>query len=300
MDSIRQALGEKKISYFGFSYGSELGAVWATLFPDTVRVAVLDGASDPNADFTTGSLQQSKGFEDALDNFLKDCSAKSDCTFHNNGDAGGTFDKLMKSLDDTPIASTSGRPNINLTVALSAVTEALYSQSSWPQLAQALTDAQAGTGKGLLDLYDQYFQRQPDGSYDNSLEAFQTITCMDTAERLTVAQEDATVPQFLKIAPRIAPSTIGSYFCTFYPKSEDPVVKVTGKGAGTILVVGTTGDPATPLASSQNMANDLEHGVLLTVVADQHTGYGVNQCSYDNVDHYLIDIKIPATGTRCS
>ena len=299
MDSIRQALGEETISYFGFSYGSELGATWATLFPETVRAAVLDGASDPQADFITSSLQQTKGFEDALNTFLADCSAKTDCPFNNGGDAEGAFDALMKSLDENPVPSTSGRPDINLTVALTGVTEAMYSESSWPALAQALADAKDGKGEGLLDLYDEYYQRQPDGTYDNSLEAFQTITCMDTSERLTVEQADATVPEFMKVAPRVSPGTVGPYFCTFYPATDDPRVDITGKGAGTILVVGTTGDPATPLASSQNMANDLEDGVLLTVKADQHTGYDVNSCSQGTVDAYLIDKTVPAEGTTC-
>jgi pimeloyl-ACP methyl ester carboxylesterase len=299
MDSIRQALGEEQISYFGFSYGSELGATWATLFPDTVRAAVLDGASDPQADFITSSLQQNKGFEDALNNFLADCSSHSDCPFNNGGDAEDAFDALMKSLDENPVPSTAGRPDINLSVALSAVVEAMYSESSWPTLAQGLADAADGNGQGLLDLYDEYFQRQPDGSYDNSLEAFQTITCMDTSERLTVEQADATVPDFMKNAPRLAPSTVGPYFCTFFPPTDDPRVEITGAGAGTILVVGTTGDPATPLASSQNMANDLEDGVLLTVVGNQHTGYDVNECSMSTVDSYLIDKTVPPEGTRC-
>jgi len=299
IDSIRRALGEDTISYLGFSYGSELGATWATLFPDTVRAAVLDGASDPQADFVTSSLQQTKGFEGALTSFLADCSAKSSCAFHSDGDAEGAFDALMKSLDDGPVPSESGRPDVNLTVALTAVTEAMYADSSWPALAQALADAQRGDGKGLLALYDEYYQRQPDGTYDNSLEAFQTITCMDSSERLTVEQADATVAEFMKAAPRISPGTVGSYFCTFFPPSDDPRVEITGKGAGPILVVGTTGDPATPLASSQNMANDLEGGVLLTVKANQHTGYDVNSCSMGTVDAYLINKTVPAEGTTC-
>ena len=299
MDSIRKGLGEGKISYFGFSYGSELGATWATLFPETVRAAVLDGASDPNADFVTSGLQQSKGFEDAVDRFLAKCSANPDCAFSNGGDAAGAFDTLMKRLDDKPIPSEPGRPDVTRGVAISGVTEAMYSETSWPQLEQALADAQNGKGAGLLALYDQYYQRKADGTYDNSLEAFQTITCMDVSERPTVAEEDAMAAEFNAVAPRLSPGTTGSYFCTFYPRAEDPRVAITGKGAGPILVVGTTGDPATPLASSQNMADALEHGELLTVVADQHTGYDVNQCSHDNVDNYLIDLKMPAVGTRC-
>jgi pimeloyl-ACP methyl ester carboxylesterase len=95
IDAIRQALGAEQISYFGFSYGSELGGVWATLFPTTVRAAVFDGATDPNADSLQSSLQQGAGFEAALTTFLAQCSADTECPFHNDGDAEGAFDQLM-------------------------------------------------------------------------------------------------------------------------------------------------------------------------------------------------------------
>ena len=299
IDSIRQALGEDKISYFGFSYGSELGATWATLFPSTVRAAVLDGASDPNSDFLTGGLQQSEGFEKSIARFLARCSSDSTCVFNNGGRSAEAFDALMLSLDETPIPSEPGRPDVTRGVALSAVGQAMYSESLWPDLEQALFDAGAGNGAGLLALYDAYFQRQSDGSYDNSLEAFQTIVCMDTVERLSVAEEDATSVQFNEVAPRFAPNTTGGYFCTFYPESHDPRVPITGKGAGDILVVGTTGDPATPLSSTENMAKALEQGVLLVVEADQHTGYDVNDCSRRTVDRYLLTLDVPTANTRC-
>ncbi len=299
MDSIREALGEEQISYFGFSYGSELGATWATLFPDTVRAAVLDGAADPTADMNEGSLQQMVGFEASLATFLADCSADATCAFHSDGDAEGAFDTLMEALDESPVPSVTGRPDVTRGVALTAVIQAMYADYMWPQLAQALADAQAGDGAGLLDLYDQYFQRTFDGTYDNSLEAFQVISCMDSVDRPTVAEDDATAPDFQAVAPRLAPGTTGSYFCTFFPDPVDPRVDITGAGAGPILVVGTTGDPSTPLASSEVMADTLEEGVLLVVVANQHTGYGVNQCSYDVVDDYLIELTVPEDGVRC-
>jgi pimeloyl-ACP methyl ester carboxylesterase len=299
MDSIRQSLGEDTITYFGFSYGSELGATWATLFPDTVRAAVLDGAADPDADFLESGLQQTKGFEASVDTFLSRCSDNADCAFYNDGKAEDAFDALMQALDDKPIPTETGRPDLTRSVALSGVIQAMYTESLWPQLEQALGDAQGGDGSGLLALYDQYYQRQPDGTYDNSLEAFQTISCMDEPERLTVEEDDATAAEYTAVAPRIAPGTTGSYFCTFYPAAQDPRVEITGKGAGPILVVGTTGDPATPLSSTENMAKKLENGVLVVVVADQHTGYGVNQCSYDTIDDYLIDVTVPEDGIRC-
>ncbi|HQZ35984.1 MAG TPA: alpha/beta hydrolase, partial [Ilumatobacteraceae bacterium] len=301
MDSIRRALGEATISYFGFSYGSELGATWATLFPDTVRAAVLDGAADPTADYIESGLQQSVGFENSLTTFLAQCSADDSCEFHNGGDAEGAFDALMTSLDNDPVPSEAGRPDVNLQVALSGVSEAMYSDQSWPQLATALADAHNGDGNGLLALYDEYFARSFDGTYENSLEAFQTIYCMDTAERLSVAEEDATAPEFNAVAPRLSPGTTGSYFCTFFPPATDPRVEITGKGAGPILVMGTTGDSATPLAGTRVMAKSLEDGRLVIVTGNQHTGYGVNACSSDTIEQYLIDpVKhAPADGTEC-
>ena len=83
------------------------------------------------------------------------------------------------------------------------------------------------------------------------------------------------------------------------PPSEHPRVPITGAGAGPIVVVGTTGDPATPLASTRVMADTLEDGRLVVVTADQHTGYGVNDCGDDVVHRYLIDLEVPAEETSC-
>ncbi|MGI9031084.1 MAG: alpha/beta hydrolase [Ilumatobacteraceae bacterium] len=299
IDSIRQALGEEQISYFGFSYGSELGATWATLFPDTVRVAVLDGAADPNADPLQSNLQQIRGFEGTLTTYLADCSADTSCAFHNGGGAEGAFDALMASLDETPIPSEAGRPDVDRGVALRGVIQAMYSDSSWPELSDALTAAQNGDGAGLLELYDNYYQRQADGTWGNQLEAFQSIVCMDQVERPTVEENDANAPLFNEAGPRIAPDTTGEYFCTFFPESNDPRVDITGAGAGPIVVIGTTGDAATPLESTRIMADTLEDGRLIVVTADQHTGYSVNQCVDEIVHAYLIDVEVPPEESQC-
>ena len=301
MDAIRQALGEDTISYFGFSYGSELGATWATLFPDTVRAAVLDGAVDPTLSLSESGLSQAAGFEGTLDTFLAQCSDDDGCAFHSDGDAEGAFDQLMQSIDDRPIPTVDGRPELTRNMAITGVAMAMYDESYWPELAQALTDARDGDGSGLLSLYDAYLQRADDGTYDNSLEAFQVISCMDSEERPTVAEEDAGAADARAVAPRLSPATVGSYFCTFFPATTDPRVTITGKGAGPILVVGTTGDPATPLDGTRKMALALEGGRLLIVTAEQHTGYDVNQCSRDAVDQYLLDPvnNLPADGTTC-
>lgn len=302
MDAIRRALGEETISYFGFSYGSELGATWATLFPDTVRAAVLDGAADPDADELESSLQQLAGFEAALDAFLAQCSADEGCAFHNGGDAGSAFDALMASLDERPIPSGDpSRPPVNRDVATTAVIQTMYSDIRWPALAESLAAAQEGDGAGLMALHDSYYQRQPDGSYDNFLEAFPVISCADTAERRTVEEIDAEGHRYTEVAPRLVPEgSLGGYTCTFMPPSVDPRVEITAAGAGTILVIGTTGDPSTPLDSTVRMANALEDSRLLVVEADQHTGYGANRCVVDAVNDYLIDLEPPKDGLRCA
>jgi pimeloyl-ACP methyl ester carboxylesterase len=299
IDAIRQALGEDTISYFGFSYGSELGATWATMFPDSVRAAVLDGAADPTVGLVEGGIQQAAGFEQTLATYLGDCSDDSDCAFHNDGDAEGAFDELMLALDEDPIPSEPGRPDITRGVALQAVAAAMYDDSLWEQLSEALAAAQDGDGKGLLQLWDSYYRRQPDGTWPNFLEAFQVISCMDEAERPTVDEDDAMVEEYHEVAPRFAPNTTGSYFCTFFPPTEDPRIAITGAGAGPIVVIGTTGDPATPLASTRVMASTLEDGRLVTVTADKHTGYGENDCVDDAVHRYLIDLEPPPDETEC-
>lgn len=302
MDAIRRALGEETISYFGFSYGSELGGAWVTLFPDTVRAAVFDGAADPDADQLESSLQQLAGFEASLDTFLAQCSADPGCAFHNGGDAGSAFDELMASLDERPIsAGDPSRPPVNRDVATTAVIEAMYGDIRWPALAESLAAAQEGDGAGLMALNDSYYQRRSDGTYDNFLEAFPVISCVDTAERRTVEEIDADGPRYSAVAPRLVPEgALGGYTCTFMPPSIDPRVEITGAGAGTILVIGTTGDPSTPLDSTIRMANALEDGRLVIVEADQHTGYGANRCVVDVVNAYLIDLAPPDDGLRCS
>jgi pimeloyl-ACP methyl ester carboxylesterase len=300
MDAIRRALGEEKISYFGFSYGSELGATWATLFPETVRAAVLDGAADPNSDPVERNRQQLSGFEETLTTYLAQCSADSSCAFHNDGDAEGAFDELMGELDENPIPSEPGRPDIARGEALQGVVQAMYSDSFWDQLSDALSDAQDGDGSGLLALYDAYFQRKSDGTWGNELEAFQSISCMDRVQRPTVEEWDAFAPLFNEAAPRIAPGVTGEpYFCVFFPPTIEPRAEITGAGAGPILVVGTTGDAATPLSSTRAMAETLEDGRLVVVTADQHTGYSANECVQDIVHRYLVDLEVPGDEAEC-
>ena len=300
LDAIRQALDEPQLSYFGFSYGSELGGVWATLFPSTVRAAVFDGATDPTADPLERTKNQWVGFENALDTFLAECSGDSDCVFHSDGDAEGAFDDLMAELDASPLPSADGRAPVSRDVATTAVVQAMYSDRYWPALEQALEDAARGDGAGLLQLNDTYYRRSADGTYGNLIESFQAISCMDQAERPTAEESDAEAAQLVGVATRLFPYTTGSYSCTFFPPAPDPRVEITGIGAGPIVVIGTTGDPSTPLESSRAMADALEDGRFVIVVANQHTGYGANSCVDELVEDYLVNLVAPADETTCS
>ena len=299
INSLRLALGEEKVSFFGFSYGSELGTTWATMFPETVRAIVVDGAVDPNASSTEEGMNQAKGFEGQLATFLKQCSEKTTCAFHNGGKAEAAFDQLVLDIDTTPLEVSKDRTPVTQGVLFTAVAQAMYSDYYWPQLSEALSEAQNGDGKGILQLYDDYYQRKDDGTYGNELEAFLAISCLDDPGASSVEDVDSHIEDFIAAAPRLGGNFAYGYSCALWPVKQASKVTITGKGAGPIVVVGTTGDPATPLDSTRKMALGLEQGILIVVDANQHTGYGANNCVVKAVDDYLIKLTVPANETTC-
>ena len=299
INSLRLALGEEKVSFFGFSYGSELGTTWATMFPETVRAIVVDGAVDPNASSTEEGMNQAKGFEGQLATFLKQCSEKTTCAFHNGGKAEAAFDKLVLDIDATPLEVSKDRTPVTQGVLFTAVAQAMYSDYYWPQLSEALSEAQNGDGKGILQLYDDYYQRKDDGTYGNELEAFLAISCLDDPGATSTDEVDSHIEDFIAAAPRLGGNFAYGYSCALWPVKQAAKVNITGKGAGPIVVVGTTGDPATPLDSTRKMALSLEQGILIVVDANQHTGYGANNCVVKAVDDYLINLSVPKNETTC-
>ncbi len=299
INSLRLALGEEKVSFFGFSYGSELGTTWATMFPETVRAIVVDGAVDPNASSIQEGMNQAKGFEGQLATFLKQCSERTTCEFHNNGDAEAAFDKLVLDIDAKPLEVSKDRTPVTQGVLFTAVAQAMYSDYYWPQLSEALSAAQNSDGKGILQLYDDYYQRKADGTYGNELEAFLAISCLDDPGATSTKEVDSHIEDFIAAAPRLGGNFAYGYSCALWPVKQAAKVSITGKGAGPIVVVGTTGDPATPLESTRKMAQGLEQGILIVVDANQHTGYGANNCVVKAVDDYLIKLTVPAKDLTC-
>jgi pimeloyl-ACP methyl ester carboxylesterase len=303
IDMIRRALDEKTISFFGFSYGSELGAHWVNLFPNTVRAAVFDGAADPNASFLQGGLDQAAGFEGQLNAFFADCATRETCPIYNKGKPEEIFDKLMVRLERDPLFVSSKRTLVNEGIAYTAAVDAMYSDSLWPTFAEALADAtdpKVPDATGLLALYDDYYQRRSDGTYDNLLEAFTAISCIDDQGATTVEEVDSYIPQFIAAAPRLGAYFSAGYNCTLWPVPSVPQVEVANAGSVPIVVVGTTGDAATPLASSRKMASALNGGRLIVVTGNQHTGYGTGKCVNGLVDEYLVKLKAPKNESTCS
>lgn len=300
MDLIRRALGEERISYFGFSYGSELGAVWATLFPQTVRAAVLDSASAPNATGTAQAVEDMVALERVFTAFLTDCTDDPDCAFHSDGNPASAFTDLMEQLDTEPLEVEPDRPPVTEGVLLFAVISALYDDSKWPDLAEALAAARDGDGAGLLDAYDEYLLRLPDGSYGNEFEALLAINCLDDPGPTDHDEVDALNAELEVAAPLLGQFQSLPYICADWPvRLDDERVFVDGAEAGPIMVIGATGDPVTSIESSGKMADALEEGFLVTVDADQHTAYGETDCGDDAVHDYLIDLVVPEGELVC-
>ncbi len=303
IDMIRRALDEKTVSFFGFSYGSELGAHWVNLFPNTVRAAVFDGAADPNASFLQGGLDQAAGFEGQLNAFFADCATRETCPIYNKQKPEEIFDKLMVRLERDPLFVSSKRTLVNEGIAYTAAVDAMYSDSLWPTFAEALADAtdpKVPDATGLLALYDDYYQRRSDGTYDNLLEAFTAISCIDDQGATTVEELDSYLPQFTAAAPRLGFYFSAGYNCALWPVPSVPQVEVANAGNVPIVVVGTTGDAATPLASSRKMASAMDDGRLIVVTGNQHTGYGTGKCVNALVDDYLVTLKAPKNESTCS
>ncbi|WP_276615344.1 alpha/beta hydrolase [Nonomuraea basaltis] len=272
MDVMRAALGEARLTYLGWSYGTYLGARYADLFPTRIRAMVLDGAENPSQTGAEFSRSQQTGFRVATESFLRDCFKRADCPFkkHTVAAAMKRLEALYKRADRAPLRNTYDGRQVSEAVVRTGVMVALYSQSDWPYLRQALAAAFKGDGTVLLRFADVYNGRRPDGTYSNQLEALMAVNCVDHPESA----------------------------CPYWPvKGTRFTKKVRAKGSPPIVVVGTTRDPATPYALAKALAAQLSKGVLLTNDADGHTAYhGGPSCLERQIDRYLITAAAPRPG----
>jgi pimeloyl-ACP methyl ester carboxylesterase len=304
MDMLRGVLGDDKLNYLGFSYGTQLGATYAGLFPDRAGRLVLDGALDTTLGSDEVALQQAEGFESALRAYVTDCQASSDCPL--TGDVTSGLQQIQAMVEDAepnPIPTSSGRV-VTKKLAFYGVAVTMYDEASWSFLTQALQEVLwEGTGDDLLYLADVYNDRNDDGSFkSNSEEAFRAINCADARAEDDMAKMRELAEEIQEAAP-----TLGESFgysgieCTDWPyppaKQEfDPAAK----GAPPIVVIGTTNDPATPYRWAESLADTLSSGVLVTYEGEGHTAYGrSNTCISGAVEDYLVDGKVPEDGLTC-
>ncbi len=303
MDVLRAALGSEQLDYLGYSYGTYLGSSYADLYPERVGRFVLDGAVDPELSMNEFSAGQAEGFERAIESFLAHCLEAGDsCPFR--GDEAEAKQQLLsffESVDETPL--DTGDPERPLTGALarSAVLVLLYDDSLWEVGREAIAAATRGDGAELLNIADTSSERRFDGTYrTNASFAITAVNCLDhpgVADEQWVADEaERLAEEFPTFGPML-----GGDGCAQWPVQpvREPA-PISAEGAGPIVVIGTTGDPATPYAWSENLASQLADSVLLTFEGDGHTAYGRSGgCIEEQVDAYLLEGTVPEDGLRC-
>ncbi|GAA3976856.1 alpha/beta fold hydrolase [Streptomyces marokkonensis] len=306
MDLMRQVLGDDKLHYFGISYGTELGGVYAHLFPEKVGRAVFDAVVDPTQTPEESSLAQAKGFQLALDNFAEDCVSKvEDCPVGDSAqNVKDRIARLLKDLDRTPIPGVFPR-ELTQTAATGGIAQSLYSKDFWEYLTEGLEQAYDGDGRVLMVLSDALNGRNENGEYSNITAANVAINCADDKPRYDTAYVERELPDF-----RNASALFGDYLawsmvsCTDWPvagAADHP--DVSAPGAPPILVIGNTGDPATPYEGAGRMAAALGKGVgvELTYKGQGHGAYdSKNNCVQDAVHGYLLDGKVPEARTVCT
>ncbi|MFR0358103.1 alpha/beta hydrolase [Streptomyces sediminimaris] len=306
MDLMRQVLGDDKLYYFGISYGTELGGVYAHLFPKKVGRAVFDAVVDPTQDAEQSSLGQAKGFQLALDNFAEDCTSKTTrCPIGDTAqDVKNRIATLLKDLDGKPIPGIFPR-RLTQTAATNGIAQALYSKDFWQYLTEGLAQAYQGDGRILLALSDSLNGRNENGEYSNIAAANVAINCADDKARYGPGFVQRKLPEFRSASPLFGDFLAWSMVsCTGWavPGAADHP-DVSAPGAAPILVVGNTGDPATPYEGAKKMVDSLGRGVgvELTYKGQGHGAYdSKNKCVQSAVNGYLLDGRLPKAGTVCS
>jgi len=301
-DMVRSLLGQETLNYLGYSYGTSLGQEYARQFPDRVRAMILDGVVDHEPDGVTTAATQAEGFELALDNYVAHCDA-SGCGF---GDVGAedVIDEVIAAAEAEPIpAPGADRPATPGVVSL-AMAQALYAEQLWSVLSAALRDAVDGDGSGLVDLADEYLSREPDGTYPSSFAVYFGVSCLDETWPTSTDEFFADGKEAGATSPTFGEAIVNDYLrCALWPVEPAPLAPVPAdtEGLPPILVVSTTGDPATPYENGVAVADQIPGAVLVTNEGEGHTVVGLGKpCIDDLAVAYLVDLEVPDDGTTCS
>jgi pimeloyl-ACP methyl ester carboxylesterase len=303
MDRLRAALGEKLLTYVGFSYGTYLGTVYAELFPKRVRAMVLDGAVDPSLTPETADAGQAAGFETDLHDFFAWCAKASSCRSGLSPSPAAAYATLFTSLEEgrTLTASLPHTTSIGYGVALEGVIAALYSTETWPILGQALASASGGDGTILGEFAYALNGLNPDGSFSNIVSANSATGCLDAPAPMTIRDHEELAKRLSKSAPEFGAAVAWTGLpCLYWPAGKPEHLSVArAAGAPPILVVGSTGDPATPYPWAQSLARQLPRATLLTRTGAGHTAYRASSCVRRWANRYIETLKMPPAGTVC-
>ena len=304
MDAIRAALGDDKISVLGLSYGTYLGATYATMFPDRVRAMVLDSVVEPNGDTVQQAFEtQLIGFEGAFNNWAEWCRSDTTCEF-STPDVGARWDALKQKLDDTPITGSDGRIANNATVETATIA-ALYSKSDWPVLGQALSKAEKGDPSGIFAIADSYDGRDDTGKFTTLFQSFPIISCASGIASPLPDDPEALAATLRAEAPRFAKDFTAAD-ATFEADRCNKLVgdvkpdKISYAGDGPIVLIGGDNDPATPIRWAKKMVGELgPNARLVRFTGEGHGQLLVSNCVTDIEGALLEDLKLPDADKVC-
>jgi pimeloyl-ACP methyl ester carboxylesterase len=300
MDIIRSALGSPRLDYYGASYGTYLGSVYAALFPQHVGRMVLDGAVDPELSHDQAALQQARGFQVELDTMVDQCVDKPPCLLgDSHADAVRAMARMLAAAARHPLPAGDDRP-LTQGMAVYGIAEGLYWPNDWLRLTIAISNAEMGYGEALRGFSDEYWERGDHRYTSNVAAAYTAIDCLDAQTN----PHQAAVPmaRFRKASPLLGSSfKAENAICNDWPLTTTlrrPDLHL--DDAPPIVVLSTTGDPATPYAWGVRLARELGSGVLVTRKGEGHTAYAWGNACIDNaVDAFLIYGVAPRNGLEC-
>lgn len=295
MDYLRHLVGDKKLDYLGISYGTLLGSLFAEMYPQRTGRMVLDSAVNITQD---ESVIQAMGFDLALKNYATWCAENKCGLGESQAEVIKTVTGLLEELDSKPQKYGSRLLTQSLGVT-GMVTYLYWGSDGYQPLTEAMLALQKGIPAGLVVTADAMNGRNPDGSYNAMAYAFPGIGCLDSADpgEQGARKEMATD---VKKAPILGPLFGPNLTCTFWSAKPAPQVKIVGKASAPLLVLGATGDPATPYKNAQLMADQLDNAVLLTWKGAGHSVWDLgNDCAKDAVRGYINKGKVPKDKTVC-
>lgn len=304
MDTVRQVLGDEQINYLGFSYGTELGTAYVERYPDRVRTMVLDGAIDPAQDTVDSVIEQMTGFQVAFNDYAADCARSAGCPLGTDPTQWvARFHQLVDPLVAAP-GPTSDPRGLSYQDAITGTFNALYAPQYWKFLTSGLLGLQRHSDAGdLLLLADEYQGRNPAGQYNNGQDAFNAIRCVDDPTPTDPAVWAGIDQRTRELAPFQSYGQFTGYaprdICAFWPvpptSSPHPAAPAP---PGSVVVVSTTHDPATPYEAGVNLARQLG-APLITFDGTQHTAvFNGDVCVDSAIFRYFVDRTVPAN-LRC-